>query len=192
MSPDVLLPDEDPKNFKAGDSVKVADLIFKMLNDSNNSAANALVKELGGITGGFDSKAKAAGYSSVAFSRYFTQVKPLPQNNENGTRLASAVDVNSALIDIFKNAGGGYDIAKNALSTNPHTFNIPSAKAFKHGNTSKVLSISGKFEIDGKTYYSTGIYGENGNIQLNDDGTFKSNTSIQKFYKDLNKEIPKS
>jgi hypothetical protein len=80
------------------------------------------------------------------------------------------------------------------LSTNPHTFNISSVKAFKHGNTSKVLSISGKFEIDGKTYYSTGIYGESGNDQLTqkDPYTFIPNNSIDKFYKDLNKEILKS
>jgi hypothetical protein len=78
------------------------------------------------------------------------------------------------------------------LQTNPHTFNIPNIKAFKHGNTSKVLSIAGKFEIDGKTYYSVGIYGESGNAQYKDDGTFKPNTSIQKFYKDLANEIPKT
>ena len=90
--------------------------------------------------------------------------------------------------------GGGYDIAKNALSTNPHTFNISAVKAFKHGNTSKVLSIAGKFEIEGKTYYSVGIYGESGNDQTTtkDPYTFKPNNSIDKFYKDLNKEIPKS
>jgi D-alanyl-D-alanine carboxypeptidase/Beta-lactamase enzyme family len=99
------LPDEE--KYTKNQSVTVSKLLFDMLNDSNNTAANALMNQFGGIGGGFDTVAKEMGYPSVAFGNYFrAEARPVG-DNESGKRVASAVDVNSALIDIFKNAGGG-------------------------------------------------------------------------------------
>ena len=99
------LPDET--KYTKDQSVSVSKLLFDMLNDSNNTAANALMNQYGGIGGGFDAAAKEAGYSSVAFGNYFRATARPVGDNEIGTRIASAADVNSAFIDMFKNAGGG-------------------------------------------------------------------------------------
>jgi LAS superfamily LD-carboxypeptidase LdcB len=108
------LPDEE--KYTKNQSVPVSKLLFDMLNDSNNTAANALMNQFGGIGGGFDTVAKEMGYSSIAFGNYFRASARPVGDNPNGTRLASAVDVNSALIDIFKNAGGGLRHSKERIA----------------------------------------------------------------------------
>jgi LAS superfamily LD-carboxypeptidase LdcB len=190
LSSDVWLPDEE--KWPVNTVVSAGDLLKEMLYDSNNTASNALMKEMGGIAGGFDTKAKAAGYNSVAFGRWFTASKKIPGNNESGKREASVSDTNLALIDLFKNSGGGYDIAKSALQTNPHVFQgAQNINAFKHGNTSTVLAVSAKLTLDGKVYYTTMIYNINSDTynDKKDMYTFKSNNPITKFINDIKNEL---
>jgi hypothetical protein len=183
----------DEKTYTENQQVSVGVLLKDMLNDSNNTAANALMRKLGGISGEFDAKAKSAGYNSVSFKRYFTagDAKNLPDNKPGAVRNASVEDVNKALIDIFNGSGVGYSESQNALKTNPHTFNIPTVEGIKHGNTTKLLAISAKLNIDGKTYYSTSIYNTTVDWLKNPDGvyTFKSGNPIDKFYSNIKKEI---
>ena len=87
---------------------------------------------------------------------------------------------------------GGYDIAKDALQTNPHKFQgAQYIEAFKHGNTSKVLAVSSKLNIDGKTYYATMLYNIDPRSLLVGDPiyTFKPSNPITKFINDIKNEI---
>ena len=111
LSKDIWLPDET--TYTKDQSVSAGELLKSMLNDSNNTAANALMKEIGGMSAtggpkptGFSEKAKAVGYGSVAFDRWFTIDKNIPGMDASSKRIASVEDTNKALIDIFKNSGG--------------------------------------------------------------------------------------
>ncbi|MBC7472487.1 MAG: D-alanyl-D-alanine carboxypeptidase family protein [candidate division SR1 bacterium] len=197
LSSDIWLPDE--KTYTKNQTVAIGDLLKTMLNDSNNTAANALMKEVGGMDAaggpnprGFDAKAKVVGYSSVSFNRWFTANSNMPGMDSGGKRNASVEDTNKAFIDIFNNSGGGYDIAKEALKTNPHKFQgAQYVEAFKHGNTSSVLGISSKLSIEGKVYYVTMIYNIKTDGLLEGDPiyTFKLSNPITKFLNEIKSEL---
>lgn len=197
LSQDIWLPDE--KTYSKNQSVTISILLKDMLNRSNNTAANALMKEIGGMGAiggqkptGFSEKAKASGYNSVTFDRWFTASENIPGMVASGKRKASVEDTNKAFIDIFKNNGGGYDIAKDALQTNPHKFqDAQNIEAFKHGNTSSILGVSSKLNIGGKIYYTTMIYNIKTDklLQGNPVYTFVPSNPITKFINEIKNEL---
>lgn len=140
----------DGSNENLSATITVEDAIKKMLGESNNVAANVLMKSLGGVSD-FTSKANKNGYKN-------TNVKAYYSSGAMGLNKSSIGDQANAMDHIFTTDGAGYSVAKSALQGATDHYGV-GGKARKWAGNSMVAGSVAMFSVGGSDYI-VGLYYE--------------------------------
>jgi zinc D-Ala-D-Ala carboxypeptidase len=142
--------------YESGTAYPVSDLITKMLTMSNNSAANALIIELGGLAG-VNQKSKDVGLNSVDFKTLFDGSSTVVGTAGTG-RYASTTDLSKAMQTVFSSTGNTAQAVQTAAKGDLTKFSYTGDIAHKHGNSSKAFANVAYVDFGGKKYFITAFY----------------------------------
>ena len=129
-----------------------------MLSKSSNTAANALMRHLGGPAG-FTSKAHEAGYTHTDVVGYY-------QPSNDGKNKSTVSDQVQAMETIFSSNKDKYKTAQGAFENGLNYYHVPGVSAVKAGWTSTVASNVALYKVGSKQYI-IGLY-YNGNSASDD------------------------
>lgn len=135
-----------------GSSTTLRNALMLMLNQSNNVAANVLMKAMGGVDG-FTQKAQNYGYNDTNVKGYYD-----PAND--GKNTSTIADEVSAMNHIFSTNGANYQTAQDALedaAKNDNHYDVADDIANKWAGTTDVAGNVGLFNINGNQYI-IGLY----------------------------------
>jgi hypothetical protein len=155
-----------------GSSTTLRNALIQMLSQSDNVAANVLMKAMGGVDG-FTQKAHNYGYNNTNVKGYYD-----PSND--GKNSSTIQDEVNAMAHIFSINQDDYSTAQDALkqaAQNDNYYGVKNDVANKWAGTSQVAGNVGLFNISGSQYI-IGLY-YNGSV-----GTESGNT-IQNASADL-------
>jgi Beta-lactamase enzyme family len=132
-------------------TITLGDAMDKMLNVSDNVAANVLMKAMGGVSS-FTQKAQAAGYTHTDVKGYYD-----PSNDGKNSRTIG--DEAAAMNSIFTSTGSGYKEAQQDLEDASQGDNIyhVTDDANKWAGTTQVAGNVAKLNVSG-TAYIIGVY----------------------------------
>jgi beta-lactamase class A len=186
ITQEMFYPNED--QYVVGKNYPISDLINKMLTVSNNTAANALIIELGGASS-VDQKAKTAGLKSINFKTLFTGISGNPSTTG---RYANATDLANSIRLIFGESGTTAQAVQNALKGNKTKFGYSGDIGHKHGNTTTTFANIGQVDWIGKKYFVAASYKLNSNKYGSTSGDFfvpKSGNPIDQFFEALKSKL---
>jgi hypothetical protein len=138
-----------------------------MLSQSDNVAANVLMKAMGGVDA-FTQKAHNYGYTNTDVGGYYD-----PSND--GKNSSTIADEVNAMAHIFSINQGDYTTAQNALKQAAQTddhYNVANVVANKWAGTSDVAGNVGMYDIGGSQYL-VGLY-YNGSVDTSSGNTIQS------------------
>lgn len=136
---------------KAGQSVKLKNLLTEMLSHSSDTAPNVLIDELGGLDK-TSAEATKVGYTDTTIGSYYnSEGKPTKSINRS-----TADDLTKAMENLYTTTGANYEIAQEALRQDEFDFGLKS-EANKWGGTSLVTANSAVFAV-GQTEYIITLY----------------------------------
>jgi hypothetical protein len=145
------------QNSLGSSSITLENALKAMLSESDNVAANVLMKAMGGVNG-FTQKAQNYGYNDTDVKGYYD-----PAND--GKNTSTIADEVSAMSHIFSVQGADYQIAQDALkqaAKGDNHYNVADNIANKWAGTSDVAGNVALFNINGNQYV-IGLY-YNGNM----------------------------
>ena len=169
--------------FESGVADPISDLVTKMLTTSNNSAANALISELGGLSG-VDQKAKEVGLNSVNFKTLFDGSGETKTSPSTG-RYASATDLAKAMKLIFDSTGPTALGVQTAVKGDLTKFSYSGDIAHKHGNTENAFANVAYVDFGGKKYFITAFFATSYKPYLQSEVDYvilKPNNIIDQFF----------
>lgn len=145
------------ENYKQGQKMTLGDALKLMLQKSDNSATNLLVRELGGPGQPINSLMSKYGYSKTQFHNYLSIPNADPGRRRN---TASALEVGLAMKNLFTATDPVSVLAKVSLSNPDPTcsFGTPDSVANKIGITSKMMANVAVVEISGKKYIVSSFF----------------------------------
>ena len=131
-------------------SITVEKALQLMLEKSNNTATNFLIKALGGFDA-VNSSFVALGYSKTKITGFFNI------RNERGSfgeKKITSNDVTKAMSDIFNKSSSGAKLTQQYLSnTDPNfAFDYPNQIAHKYGFISKIVGEVAIIKVNQKKY----------------------------------------
>ncbi len=141
----------DGTNTLGVSQITLHDALVQMLSVSDNTAANVLMKALGGPTG-FTKAASAQGYTHTIVKGYYD-----PSND--GKNQSTISDEVAAMNHLYVDNGSDYGVAQAALRSaaqNDNNYNV-SDEANKWAGTTDVAGNVGVFNINGHRYI-IGLY----------------------------------
>ena len=141
--------------FTLGKKVSYNELLESMLKDSNNTAANLLIKSLGGVKKA-DELAKKK-YSGTTIGNYLSVPGATGFKNKS-----TAEDTTNAMLSILRDSSEEGLIAKSALRST-RNFKYKNETGGKIGNNSKVIGNVGLVNVNGKEYIVTAYSNTDGN-----------------------------
>jgi beta-lactamase class A len=150
-------------------NAKLSTLLQAMLAKSDNTAANALIKALGGISQA-NQLAKQSGYTNTTIGNYLS----IPGNTAFLNK-STAEDTTRAIRNLLLGNTEADKIASQALHST-RNFNFRGEVGGKIGNNSKVIGNVGIVNINGKEYIVTAYANINGNV-LNNRGIITNVTN---------------
>lgn len=134
-----------------GSYISVNRLLYNTLQFSSNTAANLLIKRMGGLER-VTAIANSLGYRGTAFRNYFSIDRQSSLPNRCTVR-----DTTQAMKDLWIRTDGVATTAKSALRNAETKFGYPGEIAAKIGNNSDGLGNIGIVGIRGR-YYAIGVY----------------------------------
>jgi Beta-lactamase enzyme family len=134
-----------------GDYISVRQLLINMLRSSSNTAANLLIKRMGGLNR-VSLIARRLGYRDTYIRNYISIDKQSTLPNESTVR-----NTTQAIKDLWLRTDAVSTTAKYALRNADVKFGYPGEIAAKIGNNSEVTGNVGIVRIRGVSY-AIGIY----------------------------------
>jgi tape measure domain-containing protein len=150
----------DSRRYSAGQTFTPKELITRMLKDSDNTATNALIGALGGVSK-TDSLAKQSGYTGTTVGSMLSIPGATGFKNKS-----TAVDTTKAFINLFNNESVLGKTAESALRKT-RNFGFKGEAGGKIGNNSRVIGDVGLVNISGQEYVVTSYANVNGNVDKN-------------------------
>jgi len=145
-----------------GTAYTVRDALTLMLRDGSNTAANLLVRALGGPEQ-FNNRAVGLGFESTRFFNYLSvpnAYRSAPVRHYNKSNLT---DLSEAMAAIFTNGTEAGQVAQDALKNAPHGLRYSNSVAHRPGYHPAVLGEVGVVEVRGRLYV-VGAFVETGNV----------------------------
>lgn len=146
-----------------GTAYTVRDALTLMLRDGNNTAANLLVRALGGPDK-FNARAAGLGFEGTGFFNYLSVPdahRSAPVKHFNKSNL---VDLSEAMATIFNNGTEAGQVAQNALRSASHGLRYSNSIAHRAAYHPAVLGEVGVVEVRGRLYV-VGAFVETGSVK---------------------------
>lgn len=146
-----------------GTAYTVRDALTLMLRDGNNTAANLLVRALGGPEI-FNVRAKNLGYEGTGFFNYLgvpNENRSTPVVHYNRSNL---VDLSEAMATLFSNETEAGEVARTALANAPDNVAYPRSIAHQSAYHPSVVGEVGVVEVRGRLYV-VGLFVETGGLK---------------------------